>query len=272
MTGPPPEACADAPRRRWQDGRSLDGQRTLAAETPVAIVVNASSFAVMLASPADLADFARGFALSEGIVDRADEIAAIDIVAQVDGIEARLWVPAARAATLAERRRHIAGPTGCGLCGIESLGAAVLSPGHCDAAGPQPSPDEIVAAIEALADVQPIGRATRAVHAAALWRRGLPLIVREDVGRHNALDKLIGAVAQGEIDTASAMLLLSSRVSVEMVHKAAVLGAPLIVAISAPTSLAVAHAVAARLTLIAVARADGFEVFTRPERVAWPSA
>ena len=263
------DAAREVGRRQWRSGGVADGARMLATETPVAIVVNATTFAVMLATPVDLDDFARGFALSEGIVGHVGEIDGIEIVPGPGGVEARLWVPAARAATLAERRRHIAGPTGCGLCGVDSLAAALTPPRRCAAAGPRPLAAEIVAAVASLDEVQPIGRATRAVHAAALWQRDAPLLVREDVGRHNALDKLIGAAAGAGGSAASAMLLLTSRVSVEMVQKAGVLGAPVVVAISAPTSLAVEQAQAAELTLVAVARADGFEVFTRPDRIDW---
>jgi len=258
-------------RGQWRDGARTDGTRTLAAETPVAIVVNGSTLAVMLATPADLADFAIGFVLTEGIVATACEAGAVEVVAHPHGIEARLWIDDAYAARLADRRRAMAGPTGCGLCGIESLDAAARPARFVTAAGPRPSPSEIVAAMASLGDAQPLGRATRAVHGAALWRRGQPLLVREDVGRHNALDKLAGAVARAGIGTADAMLLLTSRVSLEMVQKAAVLGCPVVVAVSAPTALAVATAAAAGLTLVAVARADGFEVFTQADRIDWPA-
>lgn len=261
-------ATTAADRTRWRGGVGDTGERVLAVEMPVAIVVNGSTYAVMLATPADLEDFARGFVLTEGIVGSAAEIDAVEIVGQPQGIEARLWIAPVRAAAVAERRRHIAGPTGCGLCGVESLAEAARPPRVVTAQGPRPTPDEIVAAMAGLDAAQPIGAATRAVHAAALWRRDAPLTLREDVGRHNALDKLVGAVA-GQ-DAGAAMLLLTSRVSVEMVQKASVLGAGIVVAVSAPTSLAVEAARAAGITLIAVARADGFELFSGEGRVLFP--
>ena len=257
-------------RRHWRDGAAGDGARVLAVETPVAIVVNGTTFAVMLASPADLEDFAVGFALSEGIVTAPGDIEAIEIVIQPGGIEARMWVAPGLAAAVAERRRRLAGATGCGLCGIESLAEANRLPVACHAAGPMPAPDEILLAMAAVSRSQPLGMATRAVHAAAFWRRGAALLVREDVGRHNALDKLIGAVRRGGLATDDAMLLLTSRVSIEMIQKASVLGAPVVVAVSAPTSLAIDQAGVAGLTLVAVARADGFEVFSRGDRIGWP--
>ncbi len=257
-------------RVQWRDGAASDGVRTLAAECPVAIVVNGSTLAVMLATPADLADFAIGFLVTEGIVATATEAGVAEVVGHASGIEVRLWLADDHAAAIAARRRTMAGPTGCGLCGIESLDAAARAPRCVEAAGPRPSPAAIVDAMAGLSAGQPLGRATRAVHAAALWRRGAPLIVREDVGRHNALDKLAGAVARAGIDATDAMLLLTSRVSLEMVQKAAMLGAPVVVAVSAPTGLARDVAAAAGLTLVAVARADGFEVFTRSERIDWP--
>ncbi len=263
-------AAVAVTRRIWRDGAAIDGARTLAGEVPVAIVVNGSTFAVMMASPADLGDFALGFALSEGIVDAVGDVESSEIIAQADGIEARLWIAPALAARVAARRRHLSGPTGCGLCGIESLAEAARAAAPVTAAGPRPSPDEIIAAMAGLAAAQPLGMATRAVHAAALWRRDAALLVREDVGRHNALDKLIGAARGAGLACGDAMLLLTSRVSVEMVQKASRLGAPVVVAVSAPTRLAVAQAAAAGLTLVAVARADGFEVFCGAERLAWP--
>lgn len=253
---------------RWRDGVAGGSDRVLADEVPVAIVVNGATVAVLLATPGDLEDFAVGFALTEGLVASTADAGTVEVVHHADGIEARLSV--ADTGALAARRRTITGPSGCGLCGIESLAAAVVPPRVVTAAGPRPTPMEIVAAVAALGEAQPLGRATRAVHGAALWRRGEPPIVREDVGRHNALDKLAGAVARAGIATSDAMLLLTSRVSVEMVQKASALGCPLVVAVSAPTALAVATARAAGLTLVAVARSDGFEVFAGGERIVWP--
>lgn len=258
-------------RRQWRDDAAGAGVRAIAVEMPVAITVNGTTFAVMLASPKDIEDFAIGFAISEGIVTRSGDITSIEIVAQTDGIEARLWIADGLAHAANERRRLLAGSTACGLCGIESLAAANRPPVMCAATGPLSTPPEILQAIAALSAAQPISAATRAVHAAGLWRRGQPVLVREDVGRHNALDKLIGAARRAGVPTHDAMLLLTSRVSIEMVQKASVLGAPIIVAVSAPTSLAIDTATAARLTLVAVARGDGFEVFSHAERIAWPS-
>ncbi|MGA7998621.1 MAG: formate dehydrogenase accessory sulfurtransferase FdhD, partial [Bradyrhizobium sp.] len=168
---------------------------------------------------------------------------------------------------LNERRRHIAGPTGCGICGIDSIAEAVR-PAAIVADGRSFSPQQIMAAIQAVAPVQTINIETRAVHAAAFWMPGRGIVaLREDVGRHNALDKLAGALAQGRIATSEGMVLLTSRVSVEMVQKTAAMGAPLMVAVSAPTALAVRMADAAGITLAAIARADGFEIFTHPKRI-----
>jgi len=257
-----------AATRRWRDGASGLAERVLPDEAPVAIVVNGETLAVLLATPADIEDFAIGFLLTEGIVATAADAGKVEIVAQPDGIEARLWLAGDAAA---DRRRSLIGPSGCGLCGIESLAAAVRPPRRVGGEGPRPTPAEILAAMAAVAAAQPLGRVTRAVHAAALWRRGEALLVREDVGRHNALDKLAGAVARAGIDIGEAMLLLTSRVSLEMVQKAAMLGTPVMVAVSAPTGLAVETARTAGLTLVAVARADGFEVFAREDRIDWPA-
>jgi len=220
----------------------------------------------MMASPADLEDFGVGFSLSEGIVRSVDEIRDLEVAVSDLGVEVRMWLAPGRRGELAARRRHLAGPTGCGLCGVESLSeavrpASIVSGESFAVAGP-----DLLAAMDDLADAQEIGRLTRAMHAAALWREGRRLLVREDVGRHNALDKLIGATARlGGVD--DGVVLLTSRVSVEMVQKAAALGAPVICAVSAPTALAVRVADQANLTLVAVTRADGFEVFTHPQRI-----
>jgi FdhD protein len=221
----------------------------------------------MMGSPEDLDDFAIGFTLSEGIVQSADEIDTLEIVELDDGIELRMWLKAEKAALIAERRRQIAGPTGCGICGIDSITEAVR-PATVVPAGRSFSPREIMTAIAAVAPLQEINHQTRAVHAAAFWTPGRGIVaLREDVGRHNALDKLAGALARDKVAANEGMVLLTSRVSVEMVQKTAAIGAPLMVAVSAPTALAVRMADAAGITLAAIARSDGFEIFTHPERV-----
>lgn len=241
--------------------------RVVPEEQPVAIVFNGGTFAVMMASPADLVDFATGFALSEGVISSAAELGDIEVVPHEDGVEVRAWLPSDRAEALAARRRAIAGPTGCGLCGIDSLGQAVRVPTASKATA-RFSPAEIQMAMAALAPAQALNIETRAVHAAAFWTRSQGLVlIREDVGRHNALDKLIGALARSGRTAGEGILLLTSRVSVEMVQKAASAGFGLLVAVSAPTTLAIKTAREANLTLAAVARADGFEIFTHPDRI-----
>jgi FdhD protein len=225
------------------------------------------SYAVMMGTPQDLRDFAIGFSLSEGIVQSPGDIESLDVVELDDGIELRMWLSSEKAALLGERRRHIAGPTGCGICGIESIAEAVR-PAAVVAQGRSFSPREIMAAMAAIAPLQKINIETRAVHAAAFWTPARSIAaLREDVGRHNALDKLAGALAQQKVDASEGMVLLTSRVSVEMVQKTAAIGAALLVAVSAPTALAVRTAETAGITLAAIARSDGFEIFTHPERI-----
>jgi FdhD protein len=237
-------------------------------ETPVALVHDASTTAVMMATPADLEDFAVGFSLTEGIVERAEQIREVEVVEDEAGVEARVWLAPERAAWQAARRRRLAGPTGCGLCGVESLQAAVRPPPRV-AGALRLSAQDVHAAVDALSAAQALGAATRAVHAAGWWRPDAGLVaMREDVGRHNALDKLVGALARAGRLGQPGVVVLTSRVSVEMVQKAAAAGAEVVVAVSAPTALAVRTAAAAGLTLAAVARADAFEVFTAPERIA----
>jgi len=255
-------------RMAWRDGRVNAGTRQIAEETPLALTYNGGTYAVMMGTPRDLRDFAIGFSLTEGIVQSAEEIESVDVVALDDGIELRMWLASENAARISERRRHIAGPTGCGICGLESIAEAVR-PVAVVPRGRIFSPAGIMAAMAAVAPLQALNIETRAVHAAAFW---MPLhgivAIREDVGRHNALDKLAGALAQQELRAGDGMVLLTSRVSVEMVQKAASMGVPLMVAVSAPTALAVRMADAAGVTLCAIARADGFEIFTHPQRIA----
>ena len=254
-------------REAWRDGKASGGTRRIAEETAIALTYNGGTYAVMMATPQHLKDFAVGFSLTEGVVQSADEIESIDVVELDDGIELRMWLAGEKAARINERRRHIAGPTGCGICGLESIAEAVR-PVAIVPQGRTFSPQAITAAMAAVLPLQALNIETRAVHAAAFWTPSQGIVaLREDVGRHNALDKLAGSLALEGLSAADGMVLLTSRVSVEMVQKAASMGAPLMVAISAPTALAVRMADAAGITLCAVARSDGFEVFTHPRRV-----
>ncbi|WP_127752482.1 formate dehydrogenase accessory sulfurtransferase FdhD [Devosia sp. 1566] len=252
--------------QRWA-GQFDPAGRDIATEAAVAVVVNGSTYAVMMATPADLEDFAIGFALTEGMIAEFGEIERFEIVEHAAGMEARLWVAEERARALAARRRAMAGPTGCGLCGIESLEQALRTTPRVEARLTL-SPDQIMAAIASLRPAQSLNALTHAVHAAALWHPEAGLVaLREDVGRHNALDKLAGAARRQHLPAADAALLLTSRISVELVQKAAVLGTGILLAISAPTTLAIQTAQAANITLLGVARDDGFEVFTHGWRV-----
>jgi FdhD protein len=243
------------------------GERAIPEEVAVAFTYDGGTHAVMMATPRDLEDLAVGFSLTEGIVATPGDIRELQVVEEDAGIELRMWLDAARGAALRDRRRHMAGPTGCGLCGIESLTEAVR-PAPIVTGGATFTPDEIMRAMESLAPLQALNRETHAVHAAAFWTRDAGIaLVREDVGRHNALDKLVGAMARGGMSGRDGLLLLTSRVSVEMVQKAAVAGFPALVAVSAPTALAVRTAEAAGITLAAVARRDGFEVFAHRHRI-----
>ena len=255
-------------RQVWRDGQLGEGTRLIPEETALALTYNGGTYAVMMGTPQDLRDFAVGFSLSEGIVQSPDDIISLDIVELDDGIELRMWLAPAQAERINERRRHIAGPTGCGICGIDSIAEAVR-PAAVVTSERSFAPREIMAAMASMAPLQAINIETRAVHAAAFWIPGRGIVaLREDVGRHNALDKLAGALAQARVFTSEGMVLLTSRVSVEMVQKTAAIGAPLMVAVSAPTALAVRMADAAGITLVAIARSDGFEVFTHPKRIS----
>jgi FdhD protein len=268
-----PNPVRSVDRQIWRDSGVSEGTRSIPEETALALTYNGGTYAVMMGTPQDLEDFAIGFSLSEGIIQSPADLDSLDIVPLDDGIELRMWLPQSKANRLSERRRHIAGPTGCGLCGIDSIVEAVR-PAAIIASGGSFSPHDIATAMQSLAPLQAINIETRAVHAAAFWTpaRGI-VALREDVGRHNALDKLAGALAQeqlkeqGKFSVREGMVLLTSRVSVEMVQKTAAIGAPLMVAVSAPTALAVRMADEAGITLAAIARADGFEVFSHPERI-----
>jgi FdhD protein len=262
---PPIPGARPVPVSRVGRGGARAEARVLPEEAPVALVHDAATTAVMMATPADLEDFGLGFSLTEGIVADPAELRGVEIASTDAGVEVRMWLAPDRSEALAARRRRLAGPTGCGLCGLDSL-AEAARPVPAVGQGLRVAAEEVWAALQALADAQALGAATRAVHAAGWWVQGAGFAaVREDVGRHNALDKLAGALAR--TPAPPGVLILTSRISVEMVQKAAVLGAQALVAVSAPTTLALAAAEAAGMTLVGVARADSFEVFTRPERI-----
>jgi FdhD protein len=255
-------------RQIWRESGLSLGTRSIPEETAVAITYNGGTYAVMMATPQDLEDFAVGFSLSEGVISSAADIESLDIVPLDDGVELRMWLRKPKADRLQERRRHIAGPTGCGLCGIESI-AEAMRPAAVIGHGQQFSPEQIMVAMQNVPSHQKLNIETRAVHAAALWDFTSGIVaLREDVGRHNALDKLAGALARASIVASEGIILLTSRVSVEMVQKSAAIGAPVMVSVSAPTALAVRMADRAGITLAAIARADGFEVFTHPCRIS----
>ncbi len=265
-TFPPPVARLS--RAVWRDGRLREtADRATPEESAIALVYDGSTQAVMMASPQDVEDFAVGFSLTEGIVADASEIESLDVVVHELGLEARMWLAKEPSRALGSRRRNLAGPTGCGLCGVDSLEQAA-KPARKIVADGAFSAADIHAALEALQRAQTLNFETRAVHGAGFYRPGEGLLaVREDVGRHNALDKLAGHLARSSVDAARGFVVLSSRVSVEMVQKTAMIGAPLLVAVSAPTALGVRMAEEAGITLVAIARGDGFEVFTHPRRV-----
>lgn len=246
--------------------------RAIPQETAVAFVYDAGSEAVMMATPADLEDFALGFSLTEGIVADAGEIRQVEIAPRENGVELRIWLGPERGRSLATRRRARAGPTGCGLCGVESLNDA-LRPLPRVEGNLKIAAADLVAAMQALAPRQTLNLETRAVHAAAFFVPGEGIVaVREDVGRHSALDKLAGALARLNRTAADGAILMTSRVSVELVQKSAVMGAPILAAVSAPTALALETAEAAGMTIVGVVRDDGLEVFTHPWRVGTDSA
>jgi FdhD protein len=261
-----PAAAQRVKRGVWRGLLTVGGERDLAEEVPVALTYNGSTHVVMLASPCDLEDFALGFSLTEGIVNEPAEIESVEVVPTRGGVELRMWIARSQEQALRQRRRRLAGPTGCGLCGSESL-ADVLRPLRNVKSDLVVRASFISAELANLATCQHLHRRTRAVHAAAWCRPEQQMVVREDVGRHNALDKLAGALARTGAEAQQGLLLLSSRVSIEMVQKTAAIGIPVIVAISAPTALAVRACDHAGVTLIAVARQNGFEVFTHPHRI-----
>lgn len=264
--------CAGAQVRaewRWRGGVLVPGEAALAVEVPVALEFNGVAHAVMLATPRDLEDFALGFSLSEGIVDAAADVYGVETLLSETGITLAIDVASGAFARLKERRRTLAGRTGCGICGTESLDAVLRPLAALPPPAWQLAPAALARALAALGERQPLQQRTGATHGAA-WcaRDGGIAVAREDVGRHNALDKLIGALARARTPTDEGFALITSRASVEMVQKAASAGIGLLAAVSGPTTLAVQTAERLGVGLIGFARGAQFSVYAHHERVA----
>jgi FdhD protein len=240
------------------------GDRVLPEELAVALSFNGTTQAVMMASPVDLEDFGFGFALTEGIA-RPEEVLSVEVVDVERGVDVQVWLKPEAEARLADRRRVMAGPVGCGLCGLDSIDQALREVPVVPPSAFRMTPAQVRAAVAALPGEQRLHDATRAVHGAAFWN-GRVVLAREDVGRHNALDKLVGGLVRMNAHPTGAVVL-TSRVSTDMVQKVAMLGAPMIIAVSAPTVAAVELAEAAGITLVALARGDRFEVFSHSDRI-----
>ena len=245
------------------------GERIVPEEVPIAFSYGGSSHAVMMGTPDDLEDFAVGFSLTEGIITDRSQVAGIELLEDEKGIDVQVTLLDDVEDALRRRRRSMAGPVGCGLCGIESIEQAVRTVPDVSKVELSLSHADIVQAVALLNESQPLHRETRAVHGAGFYIPGRGLIaVREDVGRHNALDKLCGAVIRAGETGASGAVAVTSRLSVEMVQKTAILGAPVLIAISAPTALAIRTAEEAGMTLVALVRGEDFEIFTHPHRLS----
>lgn len=264
---PPPAVQTALPALRYRNGALAPCSERVAAETAVALIYNGTPHAVMMASPADLQAFGIGFTVTERIVASREEIRGVRSRALAEGVELHIEIDAARHRELARRQRVLTGRVGCGVCGQQTLAQAVYEP------APVPrtmriDADAVRLALAELPAWQAINRETGALHAAA-WAKpdGGILVVREDVGRHNAFDKLIGSLLGDRVDFGAGFAIITSRASHEMVQKAAVVGMQVLVAVSAPTALAVKLAQATGMTLIAFARNGRYTVYTGAERI-----
>lgn len=252
---------------RLEGTTASDGEDAVAEEVPVAVVYNSRSYAVMMATPADLEDFAVGFTLTENIVNDVKHISRVEIVRHAQGIEAQLTIPNDAAERLRERGRALIGRSGCGLCGVETIQEVMRDMGQVSA-GPRIAISALWRAERELPGRQLLNRDTGSLHASA-WAspEGVPEIVREDVGRHNALDKVVGALARSEKDPAEGFVLVTSRASYELVQKAAAVGIRILAAVSKPTGLAIRLAEASGVTLVALVRGETANVYAHGERI-----
>jgi FdhD protein len=253
--------------QRWQDGRSSRATDKVAEEVPASLVYNGIPHVVMMVSPADLEDFALGFGLSEGILTRREELYVTDIAPLNEGIEIRMDIDLLRFIPLEEQHRNLAGRTGCGLCGAETIDQAIRHPAAVGK-GVEVTHASLQTAFAQLAERQALNAVTGAVHAAA-WAlpNGNLVAVREDVGRHNAMDKMIGAIAREGRSFGEGFAVITSRASFEMAQKAATVGITLLAAISAPTGLAIRLAEETGLTLVGFARGEQHNVYANPQRL-----
>jgi FdhD protein len=262
------KATTQTSRLAHRASGTTSANRMVPEETPVAFSFAGTTHAVMMASPADFEDFALGFSLTEGIIADPAEIEAIEVEDHGAGIDIQIRLKDQANTRFEARRRRLAGPVGCGLCGIESIEEAMRSVDKVGTSKLTLDADDITRSVKLLSKVQPLHSETGAVHAAGFYVPGKGIVMaREDVGRHNALDKLAGALAKAGIGGASGAVVVTSRVSVEMVQKTAAIGSAFIMAVSAPTALAIRTADEAGMTLVALVRGDDFDVFTHPERV-----
>lgn len=264
----PPAGAVQRRVARWRNGRVDEHIDCVAEEVPVAVVCNSRHFAVMMATPTDLDDFALGFALSEGLIAVPAELLALRAQTQLEGVELHLTLPPERATALVRRERSLEGRSGCGVCGSRHLEDLLRVPPRVTA-NPRITGAALDAALAQLADHQSLAAATGATHAAA-WAddRGRIQLLREDVGRHNALDKLIGALRRDDRSLDAGFAIVTSRASYEIAMKAASAGIAVLAAISAPTALAISLADSAGLTLIGFARPGGCAVYTHADRYA----
>jgi len=267
MEEAPAAAGVEVTVDRWVRGSSVHTTDRVAEEVPVALLYNGEPHVVMLATPHDLEDLARGFSLSEELVDQPAEIRGIEVSTLADAAEVRIAIAWERFPELLRRRRNLTGRTGCGLCGSETLEQTVRTQ-TLVGAGPSVSIAQLHAAIEELPGRQVLNALTGSVHAAA-WvipGRGIECL-REDVGRHNALDKTLGALVQTGADLEAGFMLVTSRASYEMVQKAATMGVTFMAALSAPTSFAIRHAQRCGMTLVAFARREQHVVYANGQRL-----
>ncbi|WP_085419638.1 formate dehydrogenase accessory sulfurtransferase FdhD [Xaviernesmea oryzae] len=262
------KTTATAPEIARRNGVIRAGSREVPEEVPIAFSYGGSTHAVMMGTPADLEDFAVGFSLTEGIIASMTEIEKITVVDEGRGLDVQVTLAEEKEDALRARRRHMAGPVGCGLCGIESIDQAIRPVPDVSSVSLTLTPKDVAGAAAALNGAQPLHAQTHAVHGAGFFVPGQGLVaVREDVGRHNALDKLAGAVTRKGVKGPDGVVVVTSRISVEMVQKAAILGSSVLIAISAPTALAIRTAEEAGMTLVALTRGEDFEIFTRTDRI-----